>query len=194
MSHVLLTLKLLPALARSAEPRIICTTSCLHHRGAFDLDNFHGGPEVTEHDYPNNKLYYQMWVAELQSRFLKHPEYLHITINGVHPGFVASGIWNPVKDIQADLLNFLLRYIAITPQQGGLAISHAATSPEFGPDPKKQNVGAPNGRGGGKYLNRIWEAPSKYYCNDPEARSKLWAKLDEVLHLQEKGLLTVLGR
>ncbi|KAE8395012.1 hypothetical protein BDV23DRAFT_146022 [Aspergillus alliaceus] len=25
-----------------------------------------------------------MWVAELESRFLKHPEYLQITINGVY--------------------------------------------------------------------------------------------------------------
>jgi hypothetical protein len=30
LSHVLLTLRLLPSLARSAEPRIICTTSCYH--------------------------------------------------------------------------------------------------------------------------------------------------------------------
>jgi hypothetical protein len=116
-------------------------------------------------DYGNNKLYFQMWVAELQSRFLKHPEYL----------------------------KFLLRYIAITPQQGSLAITHAATSPELGPDPKKQNVGASNGRGGGKYINRIWEAPPKFYCNDLDARSRLWIKLDEELHLRDKGLLAVLG-
>jgi hypothetical protein len=147
-------------------------------------------------DYGNNKLHFQMWIAELQSRFLKHPEYLHITINGVNPGYVASGIWNTINDADdasGRVLKFLVRYIAITPQQGSLAITHAATSPELGPDPKKQNVGASNGRGGGKYINRIWEAPPKFYCNDPDARSRLWTKLDEELHLREKGLLTVLG-
>ncbi|KAJ5390197.1 uncharacterized protein N7496_001265 [Penicillium cataractarum] len=196
LSHVLLTLRLLPSLARSAEPRIICTTSCIHHLGLFDIDHFNGGPNMKGNDYKNNKLYYQTWVTELQSRFLKHPEYLHITVNGVNPGFVASGIWKPLiatENIPTRILNLLLRFVAITPQQGSLAITHAATCPEFGPDPQKQGVGHPNGRGGGKYINRIWEAPPKFHCNDPEARSRLWTKLDEELHLQEKGLLAILG-
>jgi hypothetical protein len=168
----------------------------MHHIGYFDLDHFNGGPDMKGNAYPNNKLYFQMWVAELQSRFLKHPEYLHITINGLHPGFVASGIWNNLdgRDGSGQGLDFLLRYVAITPQQGSLAITHAATAPEFGPDPKKQGVGAGNGRGGGKYINRIWEAAPQRHCNNPDARSRLWAKLDEELHLGEKGLLNVLGR
>ena len=147
------------------------------------------------HDYPNNKLYFQMWVTEMQSRFLKHPEYLHITINGVNPGFVASDIWHDVSDdsILERSLKLLLRYYAITPRQGSMAITHAATSPELGPDPKKQNVGSSNGQGGGKYINRIWEAPPKYECSDPDAKSKLWTKLNEELRLQEKDLLTILG-
>lgn len=193
---MLLTLRLLPSLARSPEPRIVCTTSCIHHLGVFDLEHFNGGLEMRGNDYNNNKLYYQMWVTELQSRFLKHPEYLHITVNGVNPGFVASGIWKPItatQDLSTRILTYLLRYIAITPQQGSLAITHAATCPEFGPDPQKQNVGTPSGRGGGKYINRIWEATAHSYCNDPDRRSRLWAKLDEELHLQEKGLLTILG-
>lgn len=136
-----------------------------------------------------------MWVAEMQSRLLKHPEYLHITINGVNPGFVASGIWNGLtaEDKAPSGLHFLLRYIAITSQQGSLAITHAATDPEFGPDPSKQGVGAANGRGGGKYINRIWEAAPKFWCGDLDARARLWAKLDEELHLRDKGLLKVLG-
>ncbi|KAJ5868817.1 hypothetical protein N7534_003370 [Penicillium rubens] len=195
LSHVLLTLRLLPSLARSAEPRIICTTSCYHHLGVFDLDRVNGKQSWKGNDYQNNKLYFQMWVAEMQSRLLKHPEYIHITINGVHPGFVASGIWEGLEDAgkAPGGLGLLLRYVAITSQQGGLAIAHAATGLEFGPDPKTQGVGAENGHGGGKYINRIWEAPAKSYCNDPEARSRLWTKLDEELGLQEKGLLTVLG-
>jgi hypothetical protein len=162
----------------------------------MDLDHFNGGPEMRGNDYAGNKLYFQMWVAELQSRLLKHPEYMHITINGVNPGFVASGIWNSVdsnRDAGFRRLKFLTRYMAITPQQGSLAITYAATSPEFGPDPNKQAVGASNGRGGGKYINRIWEASPKHWCNNEDARSKLWIKLDEELHLADKGLLTVLG-
>ncbi|KAJ6113808.1 hypothetical protein N7523_007125 [Penicillium sp. IBT 18751x] len=198
LSHVLLTLRLLPSLARSSEPRIICSTSCLHHLGYFDLEHFNSGPEMKGNPYANNKLYFQIWVTELQSRLLKHPEYLHITINGLHPGFVASGIW---KNLESRLgpgprsvLEFLLQYVAISSQQGSLAITHAATSPEFGPNPKKQGVGAENGKGGGLYINRIWEAPPQWHCHDPDSRSKLWLKLDEELHLGEKGLLDILGR
>jgi hypothetical protein len=160
----------------------------------FDLDHFNGGLEMKGTDYECNKLYFQMWVAEMQSRFLKHPEYLHITINGINPGYVQSNIWKGIgDDVSSRFLKSIAPYFAITPQQGSLAIIHAATSPELGPDPRKQNVGAANGRGGGKYINRIWEAPPQYLCNDPDARSRLWTKLDEELRLQEKGLLTVLG-
>ncbi|PWY89949.1 NAD(P)-binding protein [Aspergillus heteromorphus CBS 117.55] len=196
LSHVLLTLRLLPSLARNAEPRIICTTSSVHHCGVLDLEHFNGGAEMKGGDYGNNKLYFQMWVAEMQARFLNHPEYLHITINGVNPGCVASGIWNDVNKAHntADrILAFLLRYIAITPQQGSLAITHAATSPELAPDPERQIKGFSNGRGGGKYINRIWEAPSNFHCHDLDARSRLWVKLDEELNLSDKGLLDILG-
>jgi NAD(P)-dependent dehydrogenase (short-subunit alcohol dehydrogenase family) len=142
-------------------------------------------------DYANNKLFFQMWIADLQDRLLKHREYMHITINGINPGFVNTGIWNSVKS--DGFLKSMRHYFAITPQQGSLAITHAATSSEFGPDCNKQGVGAPVGRGGGKYINRIWEAPARSCCNDPEARLRLWNKLDEELHLQEKGLLEILG-
>ncbi|KAJ5899717.1 hypothetical protein N7495_004461 [Penicillium taxi] len=186
LSHLLLTLRLLPSLGRSADPQIVCTTSCVHHFGVFDLDHFNGGQEMRGNDYHNNKLYLQIWLTELQLHCLKHPEYSHIRINGVHPGFVASGIWhtNDLKsnDISMRALAFLLRYIAITPQQGSLAITNAATSPECG-----------RTTSGGKYLNRIWEAPPHSYCQDSDVRSKLWIKLDQVLHLRGKGLLEVLA-
>lgn len=181
LSHVLLTLRLLPSLARSdADPRIVCTTSNLHHVGALDLDHFNNEPGMRGGDYPNNKLYFQMWVSELQARLRKHADYAHITVVGVHPGFVASGIWTELKDtaVLSRILNPLLRYVAITSQQGSLAITHAATGPRSD---------------GGKYFNRIWEAPSRPYCHDPEARSRVWAKLDEELGLKEKGLLEILG-
>lgn len=180
LSHVLLTLHLLPSLARSAKPRIVCTTSNLHHTGILDLDHFNCEDGMRGGDYQNNKLYFQMWVAELQSRLRKHPEYHHIAVMGVHPGFVASGIWTDInqKVLANRILVFLSGYLAITPQQGSLAISNAATK---------------SISDGGKYFNRIWEAPARPYCNDPEARARVWAKLDEELKLQSKGLLSVLG-
>lgn len=182
LSHVLITLRLLPSLARSAEPRVVCSTSCLHHLGVFDLDHLTGDPDMRGGCYENAKLYYQIWLTELQSRCLKHPEYNHITINGLHPGFVASGIWYKFKrsNLTSLPIGLLLSSFAITSRQGGWAITYAATSPEC-----RQIRG--------KYINRVWEAPAHPYCEDPDIRSKLWVKLDEKLHLREKGLLDVLG-
>ena len=182
LSHVLITLRLLPSLARSPDPRIVCTTSCMHHLGIFDLEHWNGEPERRGDDYHNNKLYFQMWLTELQYRCLKHPEYRHIRINGVHPGFVHSGIWHEAKsdNFAGRVLASILRNFAIDSQQGSFAITYAATSPECG-------------RNGGKYLNRIWEAPSHPHCQDPDLRSALWIKLDEDLHLREKGLLEILA-
>lgn len=143
--------------------------------------------------YRDNKLFYQMWLTELQSRLIRHPSYKGVTVNGVNPGFVSSSIWTPVSKEGGRVLQFLLSYVAITPQQGSLSITYAATSPEFGPDPKTQGIGEPNGRGGGKYINRIWEAPPKRHCTDAEQRSQVWIKVAERLNLADKGLLDVLG-
>ncbi|KAJ5097162.1 NAD(P)-binding protein [Penicillium angulare] len=191
LAPVLMTLRLLPSLAKSAEPRIICTVSAALHQGQLDFENFNGGPNQVS-DYNNNKLFFQMWIAEMQSRFLRCPEYLHITINGVNPGLVLTPIWRSTRDGKS-IVDFLKRWCGITPRQGSFAITYAATSPELGPDHSKQGVGAPNGRGGGRYFNRVWEAPAKHYCNDLDARLVLWAKLNEELYLKEKGLLSGLG-
>ncbi|KAE8149937.1 hypothetical protein BDV25DRAFT_119652 [Aspergillus avenaceus] len=196
LSHVLMTLSLLPSLARSAQPRIICTTSCLHHLGVLDLDHFQGGADTKGSQYANNKLYYQIWIAEMQSRFFRHPQYQHITINGVNPGYVITGLWNSIEDndTAAHVLRRFLMHLGISGQQGSLAITHAATSPELGASPRNQDGNAPVARVGGKYINRIWEAPAHYYCDDLHMRLQVWRKVDEELELYNKGLLAVLGR
>ncbi|KAG0160920.1 hypothetical protein PDIDSM_8452 [Penicillium digitatum] len=55
-----------------------CRTSshlhdCFHQLGAFDLDHVNGGPGQKGDDYLNNKLDFQMWVAELQSKTPQEP-------------------------------------------------------------------------------------------------------------------------
>ena len=69
LSHVLLTLTLLPSLAKASAPRILCTTSNMQYLGIFNLEgNANRGGEAA---YPNNKLYFQTWLTELQSRLAK---------------------------------------------------------------------------------------------------------------------------
>ncbi|KAF7542392.1 hypothetical protein G7Z17_g11616 [Cylindrodendrum hubeiense] len=108
---------------------------------------------------------HQMWVKEMHHRLLRNEKLKHITINASK--------------------------LAITPQQGSLAIVNAVTSPALGPDPKIQGVGSPDGKGGGHYINRIWVAEAMPYCDDENARQEVWEKIDEELSLEEKGLYSV---
>jgi hypothetical protein len=131
--------------------------------------------------YGNNKLYYQMWVAELQERLSKQPLYEHIVVNGVHPGYVNSGIWSTatIQTRTDKILQLLARWFAITSYQGGLALVNAATNERLG-------------KVGGLYINRIWESTPMPYCEHKPSRLMLWEKLDQALGLTEKGLLKLL--
>lgn len=203
LSHVLLTLRLLPSLAKAPSPRIICTTSCFHYLGRFDLRNTNGELGKTGLDgvgfYQNNKLWFQVWLTELNRRLLMNPEYRHITINGVHPGYVRTGIWNLNSDsgiftsLKTGFVVMLAYFLGITSQQGSLCILNAATSPEAGPNPDTQGVGEKGGKGGGRYFNRIWEETPMPHAKDPDCRQRVWRKVNDELKLQEKGLLEGLG-
>ncbi|RDW85984.1 hypothetical protein BP5796_04309 [Coleophoma crateriformis] len=204
LSHVLLTLRLLPSLAKAEMPRIVCTTSCFHYLGKYDISNFNGGPGLGgpggAQYYKNNKLYFQIWLTELQQRFLQQDAYKHITVNGIHPGFVNSGVWNSnwkaswVAKVTQIVIKTIVYFVAISPQQGSLAIRYAALAPECGPDPTVQGVGDSRGKGGGRYFNRIWEEESMPHCRDGDTRLRVWRKVDEELKLRDKGLLGAQGQ
>jgi hypothetical protein len=193
-----MTIRLLPSLAKAREPRIVCTTSCFHFYGQFDIRNFNGelgksGASGVQF-YMNNKLWFQTWLTHLQSRFLQNDSLKHITINGVHPGYVNSGIWNLNNNSWLQIpLKFLANLIAISPQQGSLAILHAATSQDAGPDVSKQGAGCGKGKGGGRYFNRIWEVNPMPHCLDHDCQTRVWRKVDDELGLGKKGLLDGLG-
>lgn len=202
LSHVLLTMRLLPSLAKAPAPRIVCTTSCYHFLGRYNLANFNGGPGMAGNQgvnyYQNNKLYFQIWLTELQYRLLQHEQYKHITVNGFHPGYVSSGIWTMQRQFFLSwLLSYILliasRFFGINTKQGSMGMVYVATAPECGPDPKTQGGKDTRGKGGGRYFNRIWEQDSMPHCRDRDARLRVWRKVAEELKLQQKGLLDVLG-
>lgn len=192
LSHTLLTLSVLPSLARAPRPRIVCTTSSMHHVGVYDLSNANAGGET----YSNNKLYYQIWLTELQRRLLRHPDYDHIAVHGVHPGFVNSGIFRSSKTGAAREINWFYRllpklidWFAIDTKQGALALANAAVAPEFG---LQAQGDADEFRGGAKYFNRLWPDEPSPYTRDAASRKGIWDLiLDELdsskqLHVSEE--------
>jgi len=202
-AHVYLTLLLLPAIAKAPEPRIVCTTSCFHYRGEYRLSNWDGSGCKLVEFYANNKLYFQIWVAEMNQRLLRSEKYKHITINGVHPGYVNTGIWTfAVSDgplawlekLARAFLQWLASVVGVTPEQGSFCIQNAATSVNAGPDPAIQGVGEIGGKGGGRYFSRIKDQPAMPHAYDADARLRVWRKLNEELQLEKKGLLEGLGK
>lgn len=199
LSHVLLTLRLLPSLAKAKEPRVICTTSCFHYFGKYKLAGFNGEDNGTGIKgvqlYMNNKLWFQIWLTELQHRLLQHDLLKHITVNGIHPGYVNSGIWN--LNERAPVVQFVIKtmayFLAIDSQQGSLAITNCATCPEGGPNLKLQGVGTDKGLGGGAYFNRIWPDQPMPHTQDRDCRLRVWRKVNDELKLQQKGLLDIIG-
>jgi hypothetical protein len=56
------------------------------------LDHCNAEAGMKGNTYGNNKQYFQIWFKELQLRLLWDERYNHITINGVNPGYVNTGI------------------------------------------------------------------------------------------------------
>lgn len=187
ISHVLLTLVLLPCLAKAPAPRILCTTSNMQYLGTFDLEG--NANKGTDKSYPNNKLYFQTWVTELQSRLSKNDKYKHIVVHGVHPGYVMTNIWNPKTDSFGEwVLQALLPHVGITAQQGSLCIINAASDPALALDILKPN--SASGIVGGKFMNRIWECVPMPQTQHPGCRRMVWDFVDKELNLNNKGLLS----
>jgi NAD(P)-dependent dehydrogenase (short-subunit alcohol dehydrogenase family) len=194
ISHVLLTQILLPSLARASEPRITCTTSCMQYFGIFDLENANSG----KNSYPNNKLYFQTWLTELQARMIKNEKYKHIVVHGVHPGYVKTNIWASPEDAKSMSwiewgLGKMLHYVGIDSQQGSLTITHAATAVEWGSRHLASKTDDAEFGGGGRYFNRIWDAKPMPQTRHPECRRQVWEFVSKELELRQKGLLAELG-
>ncbi|KAH6856162.1 WW domain-containing oxidoreductase [Chaetomium sp. MPI-CAGE-AT-0009] len=187
LSHTLLTLSLLPSISKASRPRIIFSTSCMHYLGRYDLSNANSGRDA----YANNKLYLQIWLTELQLRLLRHPDYSHIVVHGVHPGYVKSGIWKPLRDSVgirspdplAWLLMTLLAWVGIDSRQGSLAIVNAAINSELG----LKADGADEFRGGAKYLNRIWVEEGSPYTRDSSSRKEVWDFIVGELDMEKRS-------
>jgi hypothetical protein len=176
----------------------------MQYFGVFDLSNANSGRNA----YPNNKLYFQTWLTEMQHRMSLHAEYSHISIQGVHPGYVQTNIWvPPSKSTKAQsakpaqpkswldwTLNKLLHYVGIDSQQGSLCITNAATAPArgLGQGAIDGKAGA-EGRYGGRYLNRIWDDTPMPQTKNEGCRRAVWQFANEELKLSEKGLLGKLG-
>jgi NAD(P)-dependent dehydrogenase (short-subunit alcohol dehydrogenase family) len=171
LSHTLLTLSVLPSIAKAPSPRILCTTSCFHYLGKPDLVNANTAVSA----YANNKLYFQAWLTELQARMLKDPRWQHIAAHSVHPGFVHTSIWvnTPVSPLTMTI-KLLSPWIGITPAQGSVALTNAAAGAQYSLRPAGEGEESDEFRGGARYISRIWEAEPSPCVRNPVYRKEVW--------------------
>ena len=163
LNYFLLTNLLLDSLRRSPEPRIINVSSDAHRGRKLDFENLEmeGGYSASK-AYGRSKLANLYFTYELDRRLSEDK----ITVNALHPGFVATGFAREGKS----LLRFLMPIVQLF-----------ARSPEQGAETSIYLAGSPDAAGiSGKYFvdqEPVRSSPASY---DREAAQRLW-KISEEL-------------
>jgi NAD(P)-dependent dehydrogenase (short-subunit alcohol dehydrogenase family) len=127
LAHFLLTHLLLDVLKASAPARIVNVASDAHERATMDFGNleFRGGYSMMG-AYGRSKLSNILFTYELARRL----EGSGVTVNALHPGFVATNIGADNLPVFGPLLKGLLNNAALSAEEGAETVIYLATSPE----------------------------------------------------------------
>ena len=158
LAPFLLTSLLLDLLERSAPARVVNVASAAHGSAGIDFENLqfeHGGYSLLK-AYNRSKLANVLFTNELSRRLAG----TGVTANSLHPGVVATNIWNNIPWFLQPLI-LPLRLFMITAERGGETIVHLAASAEV------------DGKSGGYYVKnrRVEPAP---LALDQSAARRLW--------------------
>lgn len=126
LAPFLLTNLLLDTLKKSASARILNVSSDAHKYGKLDLKDptlkrFYLGMLA----YARSKLANVLFTYELSRRL----EGKSITVNSLHPGHVATGIWRKDFGGFGPALQWFMKQIALTPELGADNSIYLAASP-----------------------------------------------------------------
>jgi retinol dehydrogenase-12 len=157
LAYFLLTDLLLDTIKSSAPARIVNVGSNSHlgmHLNLSDLQGRHGYNSWRA--YGQSKLANLLFTYELARRL----EGSHVTVNALHPGFVATGIGKN-NGWYARLALWFARWKALTPVQGAQTAIYLATSPEV------------DGMTGKYFINKkmVASSPASY---DRDIAQRLW--------------------
>jgi NAD(P)-dependent dehydrogenase (short-subunit alcohol dehydrogenase family) len=127
LGYFLLTNLLLDLIVASSPARIVNVASEGHRRGTIDFDDlsFERG-YGTMSAYGRSKLANILFTNELARRL----EGKHVTVNSLHPGVVATGIWSKAPLLASLLLVPISKLFFISPEQGSRTMVYLASSPE----------------------------------------------------------------
>jgi len=161
LSYFLLTLELLDVLKASAPARIVNVASNSHWRQRLDFKHLDGGWFYQGWKaYGQSKLANILFTYELARRLENEAAPARVTVNALHPGFVATNIGKN-NGLLAQWFVPVFQRKALTPEQGAETSIYLASSPEV------EGVSA-------KYFVDKREVPSSPESCDREAAMRLW--------------------
>jgi retinol dehydrogenase-14 len=127
LGYFLLTTLLLDVIVRSAPARIVTVASIGHRGGTLDFDDlgFERGGYWIMRAYRRSKLANVLFANELSRRLAG----TGVTSNSLHPGAVATKIWDGAPLWTKPLIHFWLRRRFISAAAGAETIVQLAASP-----------------------------------------------------------------
>lgn len=167
LGYFLLTNLLLDRIKASAPARIVNVASTAHYGGTMDLDDlgFERNYQIMK-AYSRSKLANVLFTRELARRL----EGTGVTVNAVHPGTVATHIWDGAPGWTQPFFVIAKKFFMTSPTQGGERIVYLAASPEV------------EGKSGLYFEKDQPKEPSELARNDELAR-RLWEKSARLVRL-----------
>jgi NAD(P)-dependent dehydrogenase (short-subunit alcohol dehydrogenase family) len=154
--HVL-TLGLANSLRAAGSARVVSTASGAHRRAKLDFDDLQSAKSYSGFMvYSRSKLCNILWTRELAKRWAG----TGITVNCLHPGFVATRFGDQSGGFLQSLFG-AAKIFAISPEKGAETIIHLASAPEVA-----------NVSGGYFYKNRLATPTSE--AQDETSARRLW--------------------
>jgi len=175
LAPFLLTQRLLPALLRAPEARVVVTSSAASRAGRLRLDD-----PMFERRYDGWAAYSQSKLANLAftTTLARRLEGTSVTVNAFHPGFVDSGFGEGTS-VTNHLFRLAVRLFARSPEQGADSGLYLALAPEL--------TGV-----SGVYVADRKRATPKAAATDPVLGERLWRLSEQLVGLtdQERAVLS----
>ncbi len=167
LGYFLLVNLLKDLVVKSAPSRIVLTASTAHYRATLDLDDlgFEKGGYGGTKAYSRSKLANVIFGRSLAKQLAG----TGVTVNTLHPGVVATGIYDTAPAWTKPFIALAKRFM-MTPEQGGRTVSVLATSPQL------------EGKTG-LYFEKFTQKEPSARARDEAFAERLWAKSAQLVKL-----------